>query len=209
MMIEEMENNLIPKGSIDLVGFGRLGMRIGINLVQIHRGGPKYINIFDGQKVSESDIIFLLNGAKVGEYKTEFLKRLCNFPEDFRKINYVNEYISDENIDLISSDVVVSVIAGGNTIPTTAKIIKRAHSLGSKTISTAGVFGIGEEDIVVKDISEFDDSNPAVEELRKEGINKNHLMISTNKFIRDKVPITPYTLDNISKVIVRESLKLL
>ena len=208
-MIEKMENNLVPKGSIDLVGFGRLGMRIGINLVQIHRGGPKYINIFDGQKVSETDIIFLLNGAKVGEYKTDFLKRLCKLPEDFRKINCVNEDITNNNINLINSDVVVSVIAGGNTIPTTANIIKRAHSLGSKTISTAGVFGIGEEDIIVKDISKFDHSNPAVEELRKQGITKNHLIISTNKFIRDKVPITPYTLDEISKVIVKESLKLL
>ena len=59
-MIQEMENNLIPKGSIDLVGFGRLGLRTGINLIQIHRGGPSKITVFDGQKISPQDIIFLL-----------------------------------------------------------------------------------------------------------------------------------------------------
>ena len=49
-MIQEMENSLIPKGSIDLVGFGRLGLRTGINLIQIHRGGPSKITVIDGQK---------------------------------------------------------------------------------------------------------------------------------------------------------------
>ena len=105
--------------------------------------------------------------------------------------------------------MVVIEIAGGNTIPTAANIIRKAHEKGSKTIGTAGIFGIGDEEIVVKDISEFDDSNPAVEELRKEGIVKDHLVISTNRFIRDAIPITPYVLDDIANIITREALKLL
>lgn len=208
-MIEEMENNLIPKGSIDLVGFGRLGLRTGINLIQIHRGGPSKITVFDGQKISESDIIFLLKGAKVDTYKSDFLKELSTHPADFREVVSVTEDICEDNIDLITGDVVVIEIAGGNTIHTAAKIIKKAHENGSKTIGTAGIFGIGDEDIVVKDISEFDDSNPAVEELRKEGIVENHLIVSTNTFIRDAVPITPYVLDDIANVITKEALKLL
>ena len=71
-----MENNKIPKGSIDLVGFGRLGLRTGINLIQIHRGGPSKITVIDGQRISESDIIFLLKGAKAGTYKADFLKEI-------------------------------------------------------------------------------------------------------------------------------------
>ena len=116
---------------------------------------------------------------------------------------------TEEGIDLIQGDVVVIEIAGGNTIPTAANIIRKAHEKGSKTIGTAGIFGIGDEEIVVKDISEFDDSNPAVEELRKEGIVKDHLVISTNRFIRDAIPITPYVLDDIANIITREALKLL
>ena len=208
-MIQEMENNLIPKGSIDLVGFGRLGLRTGINLIQIHRGGPAKITVMDGQKISESDIIFLLKGAEVGTYKSDFLKKLSTHLADFREVVSVTEDISEDNIDLITGDVVVIEIAGGNTIPTAAKIIKKAHENGSKTIGTAGIFGIGDEDIIVKDISEFDDSNPAVNELRKEGIIKDHLILTTSTFIRDAIPITPYVLDDIANTLTKEALKLL
>ena len=61
---------------------------------------------------------------------------------------------------------------------------------------------------MVKDISEFDDSNPAVNELRKEGIVKDHLILTTSTFIRDGIPITPYVLDNIANTLTKEALKL-
>ena len=208
-MIQEMENSLIPKGSIDLVGFGRLGLRTGINLIQIHRGGPSKITVIDGQKISESDIIFLLKGAEVGTYKSDFLKEISTHPTDFREVVSITEDISEDNIDLITGDVVVIEIAGGNTIPTAANIIKKAHENGSKTLGTAGIFGIGDEEIIVKDISEFDDSNPAIEELRKEGITENHMIVTTSTFIRDGIPITPYVLDDIANIITKEALKLL
>ena len=198
-MIQEMENNLIPKGSIDLVGFGRLGLRTGINLIQIHRGGPSKITVIDGQKISASDIIFLLKGAEIGTYKSDFLKEISTHPKDFREVVSINEDINEDNLDLITGDVVVIEIAGGNTVPTAAKIIKKAHENGSKTLGTAGIFGIGDEEIIVKDISEFDDSNPVIEELRKEGIVKDHMVVTTSTFIRDSIPITPYVLDNIAK----------
>ena len=208
-MIQEMDNSLIPKGSIDLVGFGRLGLRTGINLIQIHRGGPAKITVIDGQKISESDIIFLLKGAEAGTYKADFLKKLSTHPSDFREVVSITEDISEENIDLITGDVVVIEIAGGDTIPTAANIIKKAHENGSKTLGTAGIFGVGDEEIIVKDISEFDDSNPAINELRKEGITKDHLVLTTNTFIRDGIPITPYVLDNIANTLTKEALKLL
>ena len=170
--IQMMEDKKVPHGKIDLIGVGRLGLRIGINLMQVHRGGPKIIGAFDGQEISGGDIIFTLLGAEIGESKPEFLKRLCTHPEHFRKIESHPEYIDENNIDLIDGDVVIIVIAGGNTIPTAAKIIKHAHKKGSVTIGTAGIFGFGDENIEFKDISEFDDNNPAVEELRKQGITE-------------------------------------
>lgn len=207
--IQKMEDRQVPYGKIDLVGVGRLGLRIGINLIQVHRGGPKVVGAFDGQEISGGDVIFTLLGAQIGESKPEFLKRICTHDEDFRKVESHSEYITDENIDLIDGDVVIIVIAGGNTIPTAAKIIKHAHEKGAKTIGTAGIFGFGEENIEFKDISEFDDNNPAVEELRKEGITENHYLITTNKLIRDNEPVTPYTLDEIANKITMEALKLL
>lgn len=207
--IKEMEDKQVPKGRIDLIGCGRLGLRVGINLIQVHRGGPKVIGAFDGQEIDGGDVIFTLLGAETGKPKPEFLKQLCTHDENFRKVESYPEDITDDNMDLIKGDVVIIVIAGGNTIPTAAKIIKHAHENGAKTIGTGGIFGFGNENIEVKDISEFDDTNPAIEELRAQGITKNHLVVTTNKFIRDSEPITPYTLDEIAKELTINALKLL
>ncbi len=207
--IQKMEDKMVPKGKIDLIGCGRLGLRIAINLMQVHRGGPKVISAFDGQKISGGDVIFTLLGAEVGEAKPDFIKRLCTHDEDFRKIESHTEDITEENIDLIDGDVAIIVIAGGNTISTAAEIIKHAHKRGAKTIGTAGIFGFGNEDIEIKDISEYDNNNPAIEELRAQGITENHLILTTHKLIRDLEPVTPYTLDEIAKIITMNALKLL
>lgn len=207
--IQKMEDKRVPKGKIDLIGCGRLGLRIAINLMQVHRGGPKVIGAFDGQKISGGDVIFTLLGAEVGEAKPDFIKRLCTHDEDFRKIESHTEYITEKNINLIDGDVVIIVIAGGNTISTAAEIIKHAHKRGAKTIGTAGIFGFGNEDIEIKDISEYDNNNPAIEELRAQGITENHLILTTHKLIRDLEPVTPYTLDEIAKIITMNALKLL
>ena len=207
--IQKMEDKRVPRGRIDLIGCGRLGLRIGINLMQAHRGGPKIIGAFDGQKIDGGDVIFTLLGAEIGKPKPEFIEQLCTHKEDFRKVISYCENITEENLDLIEGDVVIIVIAGGNTIPTSAKIIKHAHERGAKTIGTAGIFGFGDENIEIKDISEYDDTNPAVEELRKEGITENHLVLTTNKLIRDNEPVTPYTLDEVAKIITMNALKLL
>lgn len=208
-MISELEDKLVPKGRIDLIGFGRLGLRTGLNLIQVHRGGPKEIAVFDGQKIDGGDVVFTLMGAKQNSYKTDFLKEICTHDEDFRKIISYCEDITEKNLDLIRGDVVVIEIAGGNTVPIAAKIIKHVHNYGGKTIGTGGIFGLSTENIAVKDISEYGDDNPAVNELRKEGITDNHLIVSTNKFIRDKEPITPYVLDKIAEKITEHALRLL
>ena len=207
--IQKMEDRQVPIVRIDLIGCGRFGLRIGINLMQVHRGGPKIIGAFDGQKIDGGDVIFTLLGAQIGQNKPDFLKQLCTHKEEFRNIISYPEYIDDENLDLIEGDVVIIVIAGGNTIPTAAKIIKHAHKRGALTIGTAGIFGFGDENIEIKDISEYDDTNPAVEELRVQGITENHLVLTTNKLIRDNEPVTPYTLDEVAKIITMNALKLL
>ncbi len=207
--IQKMEDKQVPQGKIDIIGCGRLGLRIAINLLQVHRGGPKVIGAFDGQKISGGDVIFKLYGAENDEFKPDFIKRLCTHDEEFRNIEAHNEYIKEDNLNLITGDVVIIVIAGGNTIPTTSKIIKHAQKIGAKTISTAGIFGFGNEKIEIKDISEYDNNNPAVEELRAQGIVKNHLVLTTNKLIKDNEPVTPYTLDEVAKIITINSLKLL
>jgi predicted ThiF/HesA family dinucleotide-utilizing enzyme len=205
--IQKMEDRQVPKGRIDLIGCGRLGLRIAINLMQVHRGGPKTIGAFDGQKIDGGDVIFTMLGAEIGQNKPDFIKQLCTHNEEFRNIESYPEYIDDANLDLIRGDVVIIVIAGGNTIPTAAKIIKHAHERGAVTIGTAGIFGFGNENIEIKDISEYDKNNPAVEELRAQGITENHYILTTNKLIRDNEPVTPYTLDEVADIITMTALK--
>ncbi|OPX59687.1 MAG: hypothetical protein A4E25_01174 [Methanobacterium sp. PtaB.Bin024] len=205
MKIEEMENNKVPKGHVTLVGLGRLGIRTGLNLTQTHRGGPQKITAIDSQKISSGDIIFKILGGNIGDYKVDLLYELRGIKE----VITIREDIDLQNLDYIKGDVVCVEIAGGNTIPTTAAIIKRAHKIGATTISTAGVFGIGDEKIEVIEISEADRSNPVINELRKQGINHHHTVVTTGKFIRDREPVTPYMLDEIANRMTMEILKAL
>lgn len=198
-----MENNKVPKGHVTLVGLGRLGIRTGLNLTQTHRGGPQKITAIDSQKISSGDIIFKILGGNIGDYKVDLLYELRGIKE----VITIREDIDLQNLDYIKGDVVCVEIAGGNTIPTTAAIIKRAHKIGATTISTAGVFGIGDEKIEVIEISEADNSNPVINELREQGINDNHIVITTGKFIRDSEPVTPYVMDEIANRMTMEILK--
>ena len=183
-MISELESKMIPKGRIDLIGLGRLGIRTGLNLIEVHRGGPSQIAVFDGQKISGSDIIFTLLGAKNEEYKTDFFKKLCTHDKSYREVISIPEYVNEDNLDLVKGDVVVIEIAGGNTIPTTANIIKHVRSYGGKTISTAGIFGVGDEKIEIKDIS-FEKTEKSGQESvikivgqYRDEINKNKIISS-------------------------------
>jgi len=205
MDVRKLEEKKTPKGHVVLVGLGRLGIRTGINLVQTHMGGPRKITAIDGQRISKTDLIHQFLGGRIGEYKVDLLLRFSGN----KKVVPIRENITEKNLDLIKGDVVCIEIAGGNTIPTTAAIIKKAWRVGTFTISTAGVFGIGYDDISVMDISKADLDNPAVYEFRRCGINKNHKIVTTGKFIRDEDPIAPYVLDDIAKFMTREILKAL
>jgi len=205
LKIEELEKRKVPKGHVTLVGLGRLGIRTGLNLAQIHRGGPQTITAIDGQRISEADIIFRMLGGKIGEYKVDLLAKL----RGIKDVIPVKEDINEKNLDFIAGDVVSVQIAGGHTVPTTATIIKKAWEVGASTISTAGVFGKGDEKIEIMDISQADSDNPVVSELKAEGIEANHKIITTGKFIRNDEPVTPYVLDEIAKITTMEIIKAL
>ncbi|AAB85636.1 hypothetical protein [Methanothermobacter thermautotrophicus] len=205
--ISELEGKKAPRGEVTLVGAGRLGLRTALNLMQIHRGGPERINVIDGQRVSADDLIFRLMGATPGEYKVKFIESLAT-PGFSRTVRGIPEYIDRDNLHLLRGDVVCVEIAGGDTLPVTAEIIKYAQKRGSATISTMGVFGIGEEEVNAISIEEADPGNPIVEYLLDEGVT-DHLLVGTGKLIRDWEPVTPYVLDRVSEVMTAEILKLL
>lgn len=207
MNLEEMEKKKAPWGEVTLVGLGRLGLRTALILMQAHRGGPARITVIDGQKISADDVIFRTLGGAVGQYKVDLLKRLAG--EGFNKeIRAIPEHISEENIGLIWGDVVCVEIAGGDTLPVTAEIIRHAQKSGASTISTMGVFGIGTVRVRSVDIGRADPKNPIVAYLRRQGI-RDHRLVGTGKLIRDWEPVIPPVLDRISLVIASEILKML
>lgn len=207
MSIIEMENQKIPRGHVTLVGLGRLGFRIGLHLIQVHRGGPKKITVIDGQMISGDDIIFRMSGGVIGDYKVNLMKNI-SYPQRYREIVTIPELIGESNLDLITGDVVSIQIAGGDTLPVTSMIISHAHSYGAKTISTMGVFGIGNEEIRAEDIDNADPDNPIVQYLHSQGI-RTHTLVGTGKLIRDWEPVTPCILDKVSEIMTGEILKLL
>ncbi|ABN07903.1 UBA/THIF-type NAD/FAD binding protein [Methanocorpusculum labreanum Z] len=207
MKITELEQKKVPHGEVVLIGLGRLGLRTALNLMHVNRGGPVRITVYDGQKISADDLIFRMWGGEIGEYKTDFLKRLAG-PGYSREIISVPEYISEENLSLITGgDVACVEIAGGDTLPTTGAIIRHAQSLGMKTISTMGVFGISGDNVYAVPLEEANTDNPIVAAMLEYGIS-HHMLVGTGKLIRDWEPVTPYIMDKIAEVMSSEILRL-
>ncbi len=207
MNVEQMEKKKAPRGEVTLIGLGRLGFRTALTLMQVHRGGPLRITAIDDQKISPDDIIFRTYGGKVGEFKTGFLERLAG-PGFSKEVHGIPENINMNNLSLVRGDVVCIEIAGGNTLPLTAEIIHEAQKNGASTISTMGVFGIGNVKIKVVEIEKANLTNPIVRYLRSQGVEK-HRLIGTGKLIHDWEPVIPPVLDRISLAMASEILKLL
>ena len=55
--IENLEKRLRPRGEVSIIGCGRLGVRVAMNLMEVHRGGPEKIYLFDEAKIERNDII--------------------------------------------------------------------------------------------------------------------------------------------------------
>jgi len=196
--IESLEKKLRPRGEVSIIGCGRLGVRVAMNLMEVHRGGPEKIYLFDRGKIEKDDIIHRKLGGKVGEYKVKFLERFYS-----ERVVGIPTNIKVDNLHLIKGDVAIICIAGGDTIPTRLMIIEYCKSRGIKTIGTDGVFGIDEK-VKVSD-AKYTTGPARYLKLKEEG----HTVVGTGKHIKDKEPITPYILDEIGKKMVIECLKVL
>ncbi len=196
--IEELEKKLTPKGSVSVIGCGRLGIRVVMDLLEVHRGGAEKIYVFDDAKIDKNDIIHRKLGGEIGEYKVKFAEKFFS-----DKIVGVPKNITLNTLGLINSDVAIICMAGGNTLPVRNEILAYCKENGIKTIGTNGVFGIDEK---VK-VSDAKYANGPVQymNIKEEG----HIVVGTERFIRDGEPITPYTLDEVSKKMVIECLKIL
>lgn len=196
--IIELEKKNTPKGTVSVIGCGRLGIRVIMDLIEVHKGGAFQIFVYDCANIEENDTIHRKYGAKIGENKAKFAENFYN-----NKIMGFCENITIKNIQSIQGDIVIICIAGGDTIPIRKAIIKYCEKNNIKTIGTNGVFGI-EETVKVGDAIY---SNGPINYVGIE--NEGHIVVGTGKYIRDGAPITPYTLDEISKKMIIECLKII
>ncbi|MDK2790719.1 MAG: hypothetical protein PWP15_1226 [Methanothermococcus sp.] len=198
MDIKDLEMKLTPKGEVSVIGCGRLGVRVVMDLMEVHRGGPEKIYVYDGATIDKNDVIHRKMGGKVGEPKVKLVENLFS-----DKVVGMAENIDLNNLNLIKGDVVIICIAGGDTTALRKAIIEYCKNNGIKTIGTNGVFGVDTK-VYVCD-AKYANGPAQYLNLEEEG----HIVVGTGKFIKDMEPITPYTLDEISKYIVIECLRIL
>jgi predicted ThiF/HesA family dinucleotide-utilizing enzyme len=206
--VKVLEELLKSFGSVLLLGAGRLGFRVFERLYQVQRGGFKKIVVYDGGRIDSRDVYHILKGAYIGEKKVDFLKRVFPIDRNYRILDCVGKYFNKDDISAIENySVIISTIAGGDTLELVSKIAEFASKKSIPVITTNGVFGFGDEDVKVCKLEEAKEG-PALF-LQKMVSDKNIFVVGTGKFIRNGLPITPVILDKIADIISVLSLKLL
>ncbi|ADY74137.1 UBA/THIF-type NAD/FAD binding protein [Desulfurobacterium thermolithotrophum DSM 11699] len=208
-----LERKLVPSGKVILLGAGRLGIRVFERLIMVHRGGFYNLTVFDGGRVEENDFYHIMKGAFLGENKASFLKRIFSIQDNsYKKIVAIPEDFSfsiPQKKEIETADIVISTIAGGNTLPLISQIANYCVSKNIPFITTNGVFGFGNEKIKVFHSLNNVTEGPALF-LKNENFPSNSPLVTfvgTGKLIKDGLPITPMNLDRIADEIVLESLK--
>ncbi len=203
--VETLEKRFVPKGKVVLVGAGRLGVRVFMNLLLTHRGGFRVIRVMDGARIESNDYYHMLLGAEVGENKAEFLSRRFNTSES-RRIEAIKENFSGDDRYFLDADIIVSTIAGGDTIPLMLKLSRIADEIGARLITTNGVFGYGSENILVYERLSDVERGPAVF-LKELSPPDCITFVGTGFLIKDRMPIVPSILDRIANRMAEEALK--
>lgn len=206
--ILELERKLNPFGTLVLLGAGRLGGRFLSRAVQVHRGGFREILLFDGGTVEENDYFHIQLGAEPGENKALFFERLYSV-SGYREVKGFPYNFTEEHLKVLEkAAVVVSTVAGGDTLPLIKRIGQFTAENGIPFITTNGVFGFGDEEIRIFEGIENVTVGPALF-LKEMGFPEaeNVVFVGTGKLIRDGLPITPVILDRVADIILTVSLK--
>lgn len=205
--ILELEKKLVPFGTLVLLGAGRLGSRFLNRILQVHRGGFAKILIFDGGTVGENDYFHIQLGAKPGENKALLFERIFSV-SGYREVKGYPLDFSEKSFPFIrGASVVVSTVAGGNTLPLIASVARFSLSLEIPFITTNGVFGFGDEDIYIFEGLSSVSCGPALFLKEMDIPDGDITFVGTGKLIKDELPISPIILDRIADIISTIALK--
>lgn len=134
-----IDNHLddIKNKSVLIIGLGGVGGYAVENLV---RAGIQNITIVDNDIIEQSNLnrqIIALN-SNIGKYKTEaFLARILDI-NPMCKVNIINEFIDDKNIDKLFETNIDYLVDACDTIKTKELIIKNCLEKNIKFITCCG-----------------------------------------------------------------------
>jgi len=171
--------DLLKNKKVLIIGLGGVG---GYALESITRTGISNLIIVDNDIIEESNLNRQLIALKtnIGKYKTdEFESRILNINPS-ANVKKINEFILEDNIDLLFDDNVDYIIDACDTVKTKCLIIKKCIEKNIKFISCMGTGRkIHPEMLKITDLSKTN-YDPIAKKIRK--------FAKDNKIIK-KIPV--------------------
>ena len=136
-LISEDDLAKLNKTKVLLVGVGGVG---GNALEALVRAGIGNITIVDSDKIEESNLnrqIISLH-SNIGEEKVDVAKKRMLDINPNLNINTINEFISQDNIDILFNDTYDYIIDACDTVSTKVLLIKEAKLRDINIISCMG-----------------------------------------------------------------------
>lgn len=137
LIIGDDNLNKLHKANILIFGLGGVG---GYTLEALARAGIGNFTIVDNDKIDITNINrqIIANLNNLGNLKTEeFKKRILSINEN-AKVEIVNEFITEDNINIFDFKKYDYIVDAIDTIKTKILIAKRAWDNGIKVISAMG-----------------------------------------------------------------------
>ena len=149
-----------------MIGIGGVG---GYTLESLIRSGIENITIVDNDKVEISNLnrqLIALN-SNIGKYKTEAFKMRIHDINPNCKVNIINEFIDENNIDLLFENDIDYLVDACDTIKTKELIIKKCKELNIKFITCCGTGNKLHPELLEITYLDKTDYDPIARRLRK------------------------------------------
>jgi len=190
-LIGEEKFELLQQKTILIIGLGGVG---GYCVETLARSGFNHLILVDFDKIDITNInrqIIALHD-NIDCLKSEEFKKRINLINPDCKVDIINEYINENNIDLLFLNKIDYIVDACDTINTKKLIIKEASKRNIKLISVMGMGNkIDPTKIIITELSKTS-YDPIAKILRKyvreEKINNKIMVISSNEEVkvRDK-----------------------
>ena len=175
-----------------VIGLGGVGGYVVESLV---RSGIGEITIVDNDKIDITNINRQIIATKdnIGKYKTdEFKKRILSIRSDI-KVNTINEFIDESNIDILFENKIDFLIDAEDTVKTKCLIIKKCLEKNIDFITSMGTGNrMNPLDFEIIDLSKT--KNDPVAKILRKYVKDNNIKGKINTLCSKEIPIRKGTI---------------